>query len=62
MAYSELYTALETGAVDAQENPLLNIRASKLYEVQKYASLTSHVYGNVAIIVSKKFCYYPGTL
>jgi tripartite ATP-independent transporter DctP family solute receptor len=55
MAYSELYTALETGAVDAQENPLLNIRASKLYEVQKYASLTSHVYGNVAIIVSKKF-------
>ncbi len=55
MPFSELFTALETGTVDAQENPLLNILANNLYEHQKYLSLTGHVYGNAVILVGKKF-------
>ena len=55
MSFSELYPALEVGAADAQENPLLNILTANLYEVQKYLSLTGHVYGNGVILVSKKF-------
>jgi TRAP-type C4-dicarboxylate transport system substrate-binding protein len=44
MAYSELFTALETGAVDAQEHPLPILWAAKFYEVQKYLSVTRHAY------------------
>jgi tripartite ATP-independent transporter DctP family solute receptor len=55
MSFSELYTALESGAVDAQENPLAIIQSSKFYEVQKYASLTNHAYGNVLVLVGKRF-------
>jgi len=55
MSFSELYPALETRAVDAQENPLLNILTAKLYEVQKFTSLTGHVYGNGVILVGRKF-------
>ena len=42
--FSELYTALQTKVVDGQENPLALIRAAKLYEVQKYCSLTNHMW------------------
>ena len=55
MAFAELYGALETRAVDAQENPLANILASKLYEVQKYTSLSNHAYSTVVVLVGKKF-------
>jgi len=44
MAYTEVYTALQKGIVDGQENPFGLIAGSKLYEVQKYVSLTQHVY------------------
>ena len=44
LAYAELYSALETGAVDAQEHPLPILWAGKFYEVQKYLTLTSHAY------------------
>jgi tripartite ATP-independent transporter DctP family solute receptor len=44
MAYTELFTALQKGTVDGQENPLGLIASSKLYEAQKYVSLTQHVY------------------
>lgn len=44
MAFSELYLALQTGTVDAQENPINNIYANRMYEVQKYLSLTGHAY------------------
>ena len=44
MAYTELFTALQQGAVDGQENPLGLIDSSKFYEVQKYVSMTQHVY------------------
>lgn len=42
--FSEVYSALQTGVVDGQENPLVLIDTAKLYEVQKYCSLTNHVW------------------
>ncbi len=44
MSFSEVFVALQTGVIDGQENPLTNISAGKLNEVQKYLSLTGHVY------------------
>lgn len=44
MQFSELFVALQTGVMDGQENPLTNVWGAKLQEVQKYLSLTSHVY------------------
>jgi TRAP-type transport system periplasmic protein len=42
--FNEVYSALQTGVVDGQENPLVLIDTAKLYEVQKYCSLTNHVW------------------
>lgn len=53
MAFSELYIALQQGVVDGQENPLANIYSSKLYEVQKYISLTGHKYEATPFLASK---------
>lgn len=44
MAFSELFVALQTGTMDGQENPLTNIVGANLHEVQKYLSLSGHVY------------------
>ena len=44
MAFSELFVALQTGTMDGQENPLTNITGANFQEVQKYLSLTGHVY------------------
>ena len=44
MNFSELYTALQTGVVEGQEGPLVYIRTNRLFEVQKYLSLTSHIW------------------
>jgi tripartite ATP-independent transporter DctP family solute receptor len=44
MAFSELFVALQTGTMDGQENPLTNIVGANLHEVQRYLSLTGHVY------------------
>jgi tripartite ATP-independent transporter DctP family solute receptor len=44
MAFSELFVALQTGTMDGQENPLTNIDGANLFEVQKYLSLSGHVY------------------
>ncbi|MEM7375311.1 MAG: TRAP transporter substrate-binding protein [Bacteroidota bacterium] len=44
MAFSEVFVALQTGVIDGQENPLTNIYAEKLHEVQAYLSLSAHVY------------------
>jgi tripartite ATP-independent transporter DctP family solute receptor len=44
MEFSELFVALQSGVMDGQENPLTNIYGAKLNEVQKYLSLTAHVY------------------
>lgn len=43
VAYTELYTALQQGVVDGQENPITNIYDSRLYEVQDYMTLTNHM-------------------
>jgi TRAP-type transport system periplasmic protein len=53
MAFGEVFTALETKAVDGQENPLPLIRASKFYEVQKYLTLTRHAYSPTPVLMSK---------
>jgi tripartite ATP-independent transporter DctP family solute receptor len=55
LPFPELYTALETGTVDGQENPFTLIETSKFYEVQKYATETRHVYNPQIVLVSKKF-------
>jgi tripartite ATP-independent transporter DctP family solute receptor len=44
LPFSEVFTALQTGVMDGQENPFANIWSAKFYEVQKYLSLTGHVY------------------
>ncbi|MFZ7103890.1 MAG: DctP family TRAP transporter solute-binding subunit [Peptococcaceae bacterium] len=51
--FSELYTSLQQGVVDAQENPVNLIRTSKFYEVQKYLSLTGHVYTPMFLAMSQ---------
>jgi TRAP-type transport system periplasmic protein len=55
MPFAELYPALETRAVDGQENPFSVILSNKFFEVQKYLSATNHVYAANIILVSKKF-------
>ncbi|RLL43870.1 TRAP transporter substrate-binding protein [Oceanobacillus piezotolerans] len=55
MAFSEVFTALESGTVDGQENPLITIQTQKYDEVQDYLSLTKHVYTPFVFLVSKKF-------
>jgi len=44
MSFSEVFVALQTGVIDGQENPLTNISAAKLNEVQTYLSMSGHVY------------------
>jgi tripartite ATP-independent transporter DctP family solute receptor len=53
LPFSELYIALQQGVVDGQENPLMNIYSSKLFEVQKYISLTAHKYESTPLFASK---------
>lgn len=54
MAFTEVYSALETKTVDGQENPYQNIQNMKFYEVQKYLTLTKHSYSTNMLLVSKK--------
>ncbi|HEX2011679.1 MAG TPA: TRAP transporter substrate-binding protein [Roseateles sp.] len=55
MPFTELYTAMETKAIDAQENPVAIIYASKFYEVQKHVTLTKHAYAPYVVLVGKSF-------
>jgi tripartite ATP-independent transporter DctP family solute receptor len=55
MAFGELFTALETKTVDAQENPYSIILGNKFNEVQKYLSITRHTYNAFIVLMSKKF-------
>ncbi len=52
MAYSEVFMALQTGVMDGQENPLAQIFSGRIHEVQKYLSLTGHVYTPAFVTVS----------
>lgn len=58
LAFSELFTALETGTVDGQENPVTTIQSSKFYEVQKYLTISRHVYSPWIVLASKR--WYDG--
>lgn len=53
IAFGELYIALQQGVVDGQENPLVNIESSKLYEVNKHISLTAHKWESTPFLMSK---------
>jgi TRAP-type C4-dicarboxylate transport system substrate-binding protein len=55
LPFSELFSALETKTVDGQENPFNTILSSKFFEVQKYLSVTNHVYSPWIVMVSKKW-------
>lgn len=53
MAMSELYTALQKGVIDGQENPLGHIATKRFNEVQKHLSLTGHTYAPEPLLISK---------
>lgn len=54
MAFSDVFTAIQTGVIDGQENPYAQIASAKFQEVQKYLSITGHVYTPAYILSSKK--------
>jgi tripartite ATP-independent transporter DctP family solute receptor len=54
MAFSEVFTALKTNVIDGQENPYAQIWSAKFQEVQKYLSITGHVYTPAYVLVSKE--------
>ena len=55
MNFGEVFTAMQQGVVDGQENPWETILANKFYEVQKYATNTGHVYSPFGVLFSKIF-------
>ena len=55
MAFAEVYSALQQGVMDGQENPLAQIWSGKFHEVQQYLSMTGHVYSPAYIVVSESF-------
>jgi TRAP-type transport system periplasmic protein len=54
LAFTEIYTALQTGAVDGQDNPLPTVRDSRFYEVTKQIVLTSHLVDQNYVAISKR--------
>lgn len=60
MKFSELFTALQTGVMDGQENPFTQIHSAKLQEVQKFLSLSGHVYTPAYVVAgTRKFNSLP---
>jgi TRAP-type transport system periplasmic protein len=53
--FGELYSALQQGVVDGQENPIVTITSMKFYEVQKQVGLTEHTYTALPVMASKKW-------
>ena len=63
MAFSEVFTSLQQGAIEAQENPFAMIKASGFYEVQEYINLTGHVISwTYPVIGEKQFQAFPDDL
>jgi len=54
MSFSDVFTALQTGVIDGQENPYAQIASAKFQEVQKYLSITGHVYTPAYVLSSAK--------
>lgn len=55
MAWPEVYTSLQLGAIDGQENPLSILLSARIWEVQQHVSLTSHVYSPTLLLASPAF-------
>jgi C4-dicarboxylate-binding protein DctP len=55
MAFSEVYTALQTGVVDGADGNMPNLYTQKQYEVQKYVTMTNHTYSGYVVIANKPF-------
>ncbi|MEW6696350.1 MAG: TRAP transporter substrate-binding protein [Bacillota bacterium] len=53
--FTELYSALQQGVADGQENPVFHIHTNRFYEVQKYLALSKHMYLNAPLLASQKF-------
>ena len=53
MSWTEVLTSLQQGTIDGQENPIPVLTANKMWEIQKYATLTGHVYSPAVIVMSK---------
>lgn len=63
MKFSEVYEALQTGAIDGQENPFTIIHSARLHEVQKFLSLTGHVYTPAYVTVNPgRWATLPATV
>ncbi len=54
MTWGEVYTALQQGVIDGQENPINIIRTHKIYEVNKHLALTGHVYSPALLLMNEK--------
>lgn len=59
LAFSEVFVALQTGVMDAQENPLAQIYPARFYEVQKYLSMTGHVYTPAYVTAGASWARLP---
>jgi tripartite ATP-independent transporter DctP family solute receptor len=59
LAFSEVFVALQTGVMDAQENPLAQIYPSRFYEVQKYLSMSGHVYTPSYVLAGRNWEKLP---
>ena len=59
LAFSEVFVALQTGVMDAQENPLAQIYPSRFYEVQRYFSMTGHVYTPAFVTAGASWAQLP---
>jgi tripartite ATP-independent transporter DctP family solute receptor len=53
MSWTEVLTSLQQGTIDGQENPIPVLTANKMWEIQKYLTLTGHVYSPAVIVMSK---------
>jgi tripartite ATP-independent transporter DctP family solute receptor len=59
LAFSEVFVALQTGVIDGEENPLAQIASAKFQEVQKYLSLTGHVYTPAYVTAGRSWGQFP---
>jgi TRAP-type transport system periplasmic protein len=59
LGFSEVFVALQTGAMDGQENPLAQIVSGHFQEVQKYLSLTGHVYTPTYVVAGASWSRFP---
>jgi TRAP-type transport system periplasmic protein len=55
MDFTELYTALQVGTLDGQENPVVVINYARLYEVQKYLTMDGHIFTPLWLVINEKF-------